>query len=654
LFSYDAAGDITSLTPPGQPAHGFNYNSLGDVQNYAAPSLRSGPGQTAYAYNSDDQLTQITNPDGSSLSLGYDRAGRLSTVTSAQGTESIAYDANTGNLKTVTAPGGESVTSGYDGGLLTDLTAEGDVAGSVHYSYDSNFNLASESVNGGNTAAFAYDADGLLTQAGDLKLNLEPQNGLQVGSTLGGVTDSITYDGFSEPATYQAAFGGTTLYAIAVVYNGDGQVTQRTETVGGATRTFAYAYDSAARLTQVQEDGIVTAQYGYDANGNRTSFSGPGGSVSGSYNDKDQLLSYGTNTYTYSAEGFLTTKTDTATGQTTAYTYDGLGNLMTVTLPDGTRIDYLIDGYGDHIGKRVNGVLRQGFVYGLEQGPVAELDSNGKLVSRFVYGTNDVVPDYMVKDGETYRIVTDEQGSSRLVVDAKTGQVVQQMDCDAFGNVIRDTNPGFQPFGFAGGLYDRDTGFTHFGARDYDAATGRWTAKDPLLFNGLDSNLYEYGFDDPINLHDANGLAPDSTVAPIPLGDGWGARIDGPWQGNNSYEIHVYNPQTNEVGVLGPNGWIAKHGKDGSAPRLPDNVAKTLNGVDIKKQRQLGLCPDKRQPFARQRSRQNFRRILGRLGVIGLGITAAEVLNSQDPVEAAAEHAYRDPIESFFGSQPAY
>ncbi|MDS4031603.1 MAG: hypothetical protein RKO66_16235 [Candidatus Contendobacter sp.] len=35
-----------------------------------------------------------------------------------------------------------------------------------------------------------------------------------------------------------------------------------------------------------------------------------------------------------------------------------------------------------------------------------------------------------------------------------------------------DTSPGFQPFGFAGGLYDKDTGLVRFGARDYGAADG--------------------------------------------------------------------------------------------------------------------------------------------------------------------------------------
>lgn len=58
------------------------------------------------------------------------------------------------------------------------------------------------------------------------------------------------------------------------------------------------------------------------------------------------------------------------------------------------------------------------------------------------------------------------------------------MDFDAWGNVTLDTAPGFQPFGFAGGVLDAHTGLTRFGVRDYDPRLGRWTAKDPSGFRG--------------------------------------------------------------------------------------------------------------------------------------------------------------------------
>ena len=107
----------------------------------------------------------------------------------------------------------------------------------------------------------------------------------------------------------------------------------------------------------------------------------------------------------------------------------------------------------------------------------------------------------------TYRIVSDHLGSPRLVIDTATGAIVQRMDFDEFGNVSVDTNPGFQPFGFAAGLYDQHTGLTRFGARDYDAQVGRWTVKDQIRFAGGDSNLYGYVLNDPVNFVDPNGLS---------------------------------------------------------------------------------------------------------------------------------------------------
>ena len=65
------------------------------------------------------------------------------------------------------------------------------------------------------------------------------------------------------------------------------------------------------------------------------------------------------------------------------------------------------------------------------------------------------------------------------MIDAATGAVVQRLDYDAFGAVTEDTNPGFQPFGFDGGIYDPVTGLTRFGVRDYDPDQGRFIEKDP-------------------------------------------------------------------------------------------------------------------------------------------------------------------------------
>src|SRR5574337_579177 len=349
----------------------------------------------------------------------------------------------------------------------------------------------------------ALTKDSLLTGAGNLALTRNAQSGLLTGTTLGNVTDTRTYNSFAESLTYTASYSGAPFYPTQYTRDKLGRMTQQVETLGGVTTTFDYSYDLAGRLIQVQHNGSTTASYTYDSNGNR--LSGPGLPSAPIYDDQDRLLQYGQNRYTYTANGELATKT--VGTNTTTYTYDELGNLTRVILPSGTHLDYLIDRQNRRIGKKINGTLTQGYLYDGMLRLVAELDGGGNLVSRFVYGSRVNVPDYMIKGGVTYRIISDHLGSPRLIVDVATGTVAQQLDYDEFGNVLTDTHPGFQPFGFAGGLYDPDTGLVRFGARDYDAETGRWTTKDPIRFAGGEANLYGYVLNDPVNRIDPFGLS---------------------------------------------------------------------------------------------------------------------------------------------------
>jgi RHS repeat-associated protein len=208
---------------------------------------------------------------------------------------------------------------------------------------------------------------------------------------------------------------------------------------------------------------------------------------------------------------------------TTRYTYDVLGNLLQVVLPSATTIDYLVDGQNRRIGRKVNGVLGQGLLYQGQLSPIAELNGSNQVVSRFVYGTRVNVPEYIIKSGTTYRVLTDHLGSVRLLVNTSTGAIAQRLDYDEVGRVTQNTSPGFQPFGYAGGLYDDATTLVRFGARDYDAETGRWTAQDPIGFEGGSSSLYEYAENDPISLVDPEGDVP---IAPVVVGGAISAGVD--------------------------------------------------------------------------------------------------------------------------------
>jgi RHS repeat-associated protein len=175
-------------------------------------------------------------------------------------------------------------------------------------------------------------------------------------------------------------------------------------------------------------------------------------------------------------------------------------------MPNGMNIEYVIDGLNRRIGKKINGVLVRGWLYADQLRPVAELDGSGAIVSTFVYGTRATTPDYIIRNRVTYRVVADYLGGPRYVIDSSSMTLAQKITYDEFGAVLNDSNSGFQPFGFAGGLYDADTRLLHLGARDYDPENGRWISKDPIGFDGSDANVYEYAFSDPINITDPTGL----------------------------------------------------------------------------------------------------------------------------------------------------
>jgi RHS repeat-associated protein len=504
-IGYDAAGNPTTLTPPGRPAHAFTYSNRNEPTLVTPPAV-GGTGPTAFAYNTDRQLLSISRPDNRSVAFGYDAAGRLATRTFATNgnptaIDNISYD-SAQRVAAVAAASGVTTSYGYSGLLRTSETWSGLTAGSVGAAYDANLRMASQTVNGANAIAFGYDNDGLMTSAGALTIVRDPQHGMTTSTTLGVIGTTAQYNAFGELTSQAAAASGNPLYTAGYTRDLLGRVTQKSETVLGVTDAYVYNYDAAGQLLTVTKNGAAAESYGYDASGNRTSATIFGAGIAATDEAQDRVLTHGATSYAYTAAGELATRT--TGGQTTTYQYDAAGNLASVAQP-GTTIAYVTDGRDRRAGRRVNGTLVQSLLYDGKRRVIAELDGGGALVSRFVYAGSHV-PAYLVKGGVAHRIVTDQLGSVRLVVNASTGAVAQRIDYDTFGRVTSDTNPGFQPFGFAGGLYDATTGLVRFGARDYEPASGRWTAKDPIGFAGNDANLYRYVRNDPVNAIDPSGL----------------------------------------------------------------------------------------------------------------------------------------------------
>jgi RHS repeat-associated protein len=516
--SFDANGNTKTVTPPATGAHSFSYQKelLGA---YVPPLLVAGgpSNPTQYSYTLDGDLAALTRADGASITPAYDSAGRVTSLTGAGVSLAYTYNATSSQLAGA-SNGSEGLLFTYDGSFPTAYVWSGQVNGRVLFATDANLRLGTETA-AGSPISYVYDADGLVTSAGAEAITWNSQDGSLSGATVAQYTESYGYDStYGELGQLQATISSSAIYSVSYTRDALGRIFTRTETIGGVAATYGYSYDGAQRLANVTTGGTTTAAYTYDANGNRQTTGG-----GETYDAQDRLTQKGTTSYAYTLQGELETKTTGS--QVTQYSYDGTGALRSVSLPSGKAITYVIDGLGRRVGKVVNGTLTTGFLYGAAQGPAAMLDGNNNLVARFVYGESAVVPDYMVMGATTYRLVKDERGSVRLVVNAQTGAVAERVDYNEWGVVTNDTSPGFQPFGYAGGLYDADTGLVRFGARDYDASVGRWTNKDPGKFAG-GANFYAYAHGDPINYVDPSGHEEVLALVGAALGGVIGGTLD--------------------------------------------------------------------------------------------------------------------------------
>jgi RHS repeat-associated protein len=535
--TWDANNSLASVTPPGQPTHSLVYDAINQLVTYAPPVVPGVPSpSTSYAFDLDRNVDSETRPGGILLNPAYDTAGRLDSVVIPGGLLDHAYYSTTppatgapGRLSTLAGPYGVNLAYQYDGSLTTRVTWSGLVSGNVAWTYNSDFLPTLETVTPGSGSAisvrFGYDADNLATCASltncappasdALNIARSPSNGRINTITLGSVSESYGYNDYGELASQTSTFSATPLIALtydSATFPRDalGRIKRKTETVAGITTNFDYTYDDLGRLTDVHRNGLLDEHFEYDPNGNRTlGFNATVGTThTSTYDDQDRMLSYGPSTYTYTPNGELATRT--TGGQTTTYTYDALGNLLSVALPGGTTIAYLVDGQNRRVGKRVNGTLVKQWLYKDDLRPVAELNGTGAVVARFAYAAERNVPDFIIRGGNTYRVLADQLGSPRMAVNvANSSDVPFRAEYSSFGvQTMVSGTADWMPFGFAGGMYDADTGLVRFGARDYDALLARWTAKDPIRFDGGDSNLFGYVLADPVNFLDPGGTGP--------------------------------------------------------------------------------------------------------------------------------------------------
>lgn len=265
----------------------------------------------------------------------------------------------------------------------------------------------------------------------------------------------------------------------------------RTWGYGGFWR---YRYDNAYRLTAVRHGRHGDARFDYDAAGNLLGASGTASPFTATANNLNQLATVngqawqydadghliddGTHTYSWDAAGRLIGVTDQATGQVTAYRYDGLGRRVEITVsgtaaaPTDTR--YLWCGSA-----------------------VCEMtDARGNV-------TADLFTQGELRGANALYYVRDQLGSVIGVANAE-GRLQGTARYDAYGSTTsaRGTRADV---GYAGMLHDPASSLYLTLFRAYDPSVGRWLSRDPIGELGGE-NIYAYTGDNPINGADAYGL----------------------------------------------------------------------------------------------------------------------------------------------------
>ncbi|MFO0666030.1 MAG: RHS repeat-associated core domain-containing protein [Polyangiaceae bacterium] len=529
-IGYDVMGNVETVTPPGKPNHGQDFDSRNLMTLYDPPSVAGMTGSKAstYTYDLDKLLTQETVPGTTTTTIAYNRASTTGLLSSVVGDYTRTITRNAANQVTGISSTDGNLSYEYDGALLKETKwTVGASNWAVTHAFNNHFARSSTTI-AGAVETWSYDNDGLLTGATGIgtaiSLGRDASNGRITGTTVGNIAETRSYDPtYGELSSLAYTTNGSPLYSVTYSRDAIGRVTDKVEVASGVTTSTHYEYTAAGQLASEAVNGGPATIYSYDLNGNRTT-------PSGVYDNQDRQTNAGvTTTFLYNNAGARTKRT--VSGVVTNYTWDRFGNLRTMMLPASYfTVAYGYDGQERRVTKFVSDVQTNRWLYDGQNRIVAELNGSNVVVRRFVYTSRGNVPDTMVDSTGTYRFVTDQLGSVRYVI-APNGSIAQSTTYDAWGKVVsHSVSPAnfVQPFGFAGGVYDSHTGFVHFGARDYDPATGRWVSKDPARWGG-GLNLYEYAGSDPVNFIDVNGRAASLAVQFIAfaaragaVGGGWG------------------------------------------------------------------------------------------------------------------------------------
>jgi RHS repeat-associated protein len=540
-YTYNALGQVTSMTDRNGNVHQYSYDVLGRLTSDAVTTLGMGVNgsarQIAYAYDTQgnqylatsynaatggtvvNQVQQVYNGLGQLTGEYQSHAG--SVVTSGTNpTPEVQYaytemagGVNNSRLVSMTYPSGYVLNFNYAQGLdssISRLTSLSDAGSPVTGPLESYKYLGLATVVERDHAQPNVNLS-YTQQPGDPSANHDagdPYTGLD---RFGRVIDQNWVNATTGQSTDRFQYG----------YDRDSNRLSRTNVVDAAF-TEQYQYDNLNQLTNFQR-GSHSQNWSLDALGNWNSVTTDGTTQTRSTNQQNELTTIsGAGTVSYDANGNLT-----ADGSGKTYVYDAWNRLVAVKNGSTTLAAYSYDALGRRITETHGSTTTD--LYYSSAWQVLEERVNGVLQARNiwspVYVDALVLRDQSSQQNGTLdqRLYVQQDANWNVTALVNTaGTVVERYVYDPYGQVTilnpdwtRRTGSGFAwVYMHQGGRYDNATGLYSFRNRDYSPALGRWLEKDPLGFDAGDTNIYRFVGNRPINATDPTGLEPQEVMDP--------------------------------------------------------------------------------------------------------------------------------------------